>query len=317
MCPTTGLAPAAWDDEGRQAYARRQAALAETYGIEITSNVVTVEDYGDVHYLTAGPSDGTPVVFLHGVGTTAATWVPLLPAVAEEYRLIVPDRPGIGLSAPLDYGEGSFRRRLVEYLPALLETLDVTDAAVVGNSLGGLQAFLLALDTEYVTTLVLVGGPAGLTRSFPLPFRLLTIRGLDRVLERVTSTGDPVETARTQIERIGVVDTSAIPESFYEVLAANNALEEQTRSLRTLNRRAGSFGRMHPLYDITDEIKNLTVPTTFIWGEQDAFFDPSVGRPVVQAMTDASLHVLPEHGHMPWLEPSNEVASMLGTALGE
>lgn len=317
MCPQTNIAPTEWNDDGRQDYARQQAALAETCGIESTANVVTVDGYGDVHYLTAGPSDGTPVVFLHGIGTPAATWLPLLPAVVDEYRLIVPDRPGIGLSAPVDYGEGTLRRRLVDYLPTLLDELDLSDVSVVGNSLGGLQAFLLAIDTEYVSKLALVGGPAGLTRSFPLAFRLLTVRGLDRVLERVTSTGDPIETARNQIERIGVVDASSIPESFYQVLAANTALEEQARSLRTLNRRAGSFGRMHPLYDISEEVRTLRIPTTFIWGEQDVFFDPSVGKPVAQELADARFHVLPEHGHMPWLEPSTAVASRLTAFLGE
>ena len=307
----TGLSPTDWDDPGRRTYARRQAELTDRCGVDVDSRVVTVEGYGDVQYLTAGPPDGTPLLFLHGVGTTAATWLPLLPAVADEYRLLVPDRPGIGLSDPIDYGHGSFRRRLVDYLPAVLDAVGVDDVTVVGNSLGGLQAFLLALDTDVVEALALVGGPAGLTRSFPLPFRLLTVRGVDRLLEWLTSTGDSVETARTQIERIGAVDTTAVPEEFFELLAANSELDAQTRSLRTLNRRAGSFGRMHPLYDISDEIETITVPTTFIWGDQDAFFDPAVGQPVAESMAAATFHVLPEHGHMPWLEPTDEVATTL------
>lgn len=308
--------PSDWEDAGRRTYARRQAELAAAYELDVSSHVTSVAGYGQVHYLEAGHTGGKPVVLLHGIGTPAATWLPMLPALADQYRLLVPDRPGIGLSDPIDYGKGSFRRRLVDYLPALLEELGVSDVSVVGNSLGGLQAFLLALDTDFVGELALLGAPAGLTRSFPLPFRLLTMRGVDRFINRLTSTGDPVETARNQIEQIGVVDSSAVTEPLYRVLAANSQLEAQTRSLRTLNRRAGSFGRMHPLYDISDAVTTIEVPTSFIWGDTDAFFDPDVGRPVVQQMANASFRVLPEHGHMPWLEPTDEAGRTVAAFLG-
>lgn len=294
-----------WDHEGRQTYARRQQQLAAEYDLSVRSKIVDVDTYGRIHYLELGDPNAPPVLFLHGVSTTAATWLPMTPSLTDEYRLIIPDRPGRGLSAPIDYHQESFRRRLVDYLPALLNQLDISQLPVVGNSLGGLQAFLLATDTDCVTALALVGGPGGLTRDFPIAFRLLTVRGVDRLLGRLMSSGDPVDTARNQIDRVGVVDNSGIPEAFYRVLAANSNLEEQVWSLRTLNRRAGSFGRMHPLYDISEEIERIDVPTTFLWGDQDAFFDPEVGQPVAEAMADASFHVLPEHGHMPWLEPTD------------
>ena len=312
--PTTGSVDQSSTDPERW-YAACQAQLAAYYDVEVESRTVETDSAGRVHYLVAGDPDGKPVVLLHGVTTTAATWLPMVPALTDEYRLYIPDRPGRGLSAPVSYRGRYLRSFLVAYLRELLDDLDVDRPHVVGNSLGGLQALLLAIDHDRVDRLCLVGAPAGISKEFSLAWRLLTVRGINRLLLWLDKRGDPVENAKEATRQRLVVDASAIPEAFYELMAARQQLSGREKSLRSLLTEEGSFGRMHPLFDIREEIADIDRPTGFIWGSADAFWPPEVGRPVADRMPNAEFYELANHGHMPWMEPGDETADRVRSVL--
>jgi pimeloyl-ACP methyl ester carboxylesterase len=299
------LSPEDWPTEPERRYARRQAALAEYYGVEFESRAVQTDAAGRVHYLVAGDPDGEPVVLLHGVSTTAATWLPMVPGL-DDYRLYIPDRPGRGLSAAPSYSGRDLRRFMVAYLLEMFDDLGLDRPHVVANSLGGQQAFLVAIDHDRIDRLCLVGAPGGVSKEFSLLWRLMTVKGVSRALYWLMSQGDPVETAEESAERFLVADTSAIPREFYELLAAGSRMPERQKSLRSLQNQQGSFGQMHSLFDIREEIVDIERPTAFVWGTEDSFWPPEVGRPVAERMPDAEFHELPDHGHMPWLEPDEE-----------
>jgi pimeloyl-ACP methyl ester carboxylesterase len=305
------LSPADWSRSAERRYADAQARLADRYDLAVESRVTETAAAGRVHYLVGGNPDGEPVLLLHGVGTPAAAWLPLFPALADEYRVYAPDRPGLGLSAAPSYRDRDLRSFLVAYLLDLLDDLAIDRPHVVGNSHGGLQSFLLAIDHDRVDRLQLVGAPGGVSRDLPLLFRLLTVRGLNRALFWLMSRGDPVENARQSMERVNVVDASAVPDAFYELLAAGQDLPGREESQRSLATAQGSFGRAHPLFDIRPEIVRVDRPTQFVWGTADTFWPPDVGRPVAGKMPDAEFHELPGCGHTPWLEPGDDAAELV------
>jgi pimeloyl-ACP methyl ester carboxylesterase len=305
------LAPEDWTSTPEQRYARRQAQFADHYDVEFESRVVDTDAAGPIHYLVAGDPDGEPVVLLHGVSTTGATWFPMVPALADEYRLYMPDRPGRGLSAAPSYRGRTLRRFMVAYLCDLLDDLDLDRPHVVGNSLGGQQAFLLAIDHDRVDRLCLVGAPGGVSKEFSLLWRLMTVRGVNRLLYWLNGLGDPVETARDSTAQLLVADDSAVPEAFYELLAASSEMPARQKSLRSLQSEQGSFGRIHSLFDLRDEIVEIDRPTAFVWGTEDSFWPPEVGRPVADRLSDAEFHELPDHGHMPWLEPDEKASTRI------
>lgn len=309
------VAPDEWPTEPERRYAAVQARLAERYGFGVDSRTVETESAGRVHYLLAGDPDGEPVLLLHGVSTTAATWLPLVPALADEYRLVIPDRPGRGLSAAPSYRGRDLRQFLVAYLLELCEALGIERPHVVANSLGGQQAFLLALDHDRVDRLCLVGAPAGLSTEFPLLVRLMTVRGVNRLLYWLAERGDPLERAHGTAERVLVTDASAISDPFYELLAASDELPGRTESLRSLTTEQGSWGRMGPLFDLREAVVTIDRPTGFVWGSDDWFWPPEVGRPVAERMADAEFHELADHGHMPWLEPDESASGLVGSFL--
>ncbi|MFC5138133.1 alpha/beta fold hydrolase [Actinomycetospora rhizophila] len=75
------------------------------------------------HYLESGPSDGEPVVFVHGNLSTGRFFEHLMPGAPERWRLLAPDMRGFGRSepAPIDAtrGLGDWADDLVGFLDAL------------------------------------------------------------------------------------------------------------------------------------------------------------------------------------------------------
>lgn len=107
--------------------------------------------------------DPPALLLVHGLMTSSYSFRYVVgPLVDAGFRVIVPDLPGAGESdAPARCDVGT----LAASMRALLDTLGLERAAVIGNSMGGYVMMQLALDApERVTTLVQVHGPA-----FPLP----------------------------------------------------------------------------------------------------------------------------------------------------
>jgi pimeloyl-ACP methyl ester carboxylesterase len=96
--------------------------------------------------------DGPPMVLLHpGIGDSTI-WEPILPRLAERYRVVRYDVHGYGRSAP-----STAPYRLLDNLVAVLDHLALRRVHLVGCSIGGNTAVGLALaQPERVTGLVLL-----------------------------------------------------------------------------------------------------------------------------------------------------------------
>jgi pimeloyl-ACP methyl ester carboxylesterase len=110
--------------------------------------------------LEAGPTDGAPVLLIHGWAISAYLWRHNIAALAASgYRVHAVDLPGHGASdAPLEKGSYTLES-LTDNVAALLDVLSLERAAVVAQSMGGRIALELAR-RHRVTRLALFG-PVG------------------------------------------------------------------------------------------------------------------------------------------------------------
>src|SRR5213594_3915761 len=113
-----------------------QAASADKVIVARAADV----DGASVHYLMAGR--GAPVILLHGYTQTSRMWRPIIPILAEKFRVIAPDLPGIGDSAipngDVDMTTAATRIR------ALAKSLGADKARVVGHDIGLMVAYAYA-----------------------------------------------------------------------------------------------------------------------------------------------------------------------------
>ena len=95
-----------------------------------------------LHYEEYG--HGTPLLLVHGLGSSTLDWEQQIPQLAAHYRVIVPDVRGHGRSdKPRErYSIAGFSADLV----ALIEHLNLGPAHLVGLSMGGMIGFQLAVD---------------------------------------------------------------------------------------------------------------------------------------------------------------------------
>ncbi|MBB5889761.1 alpha/beta fold hydrolase [Kutzneria kofuensis] len=146
---------------------------------------------GDVTiaYRETGTPDGPPVVLLHAMASSGGTWRRLA-ACLPDRRVILPDLRGHGRSSrAADYTLAGFRDDMV----GLLDELGLDRVDLVGHSLGGRIASMIALDSPArVRRLVLEDTPPPPHEPGPPPTRslaeLVTWRAFDRSMVRPVIT---------------------------------------------------------------------------------------------------------------------------------
>jgi pimeloyl-ACP methyl ester carboxylesterase len=117
----------------------------------------------------AGSPEAPPVVLLHALGDTGAAWEEVVALLAPDLRTYAVDLRGHGRTAWV--GPYSLDA-MVEDVRALLDALRLDRAHVVGHSLGGVVAYLLAEQhPQRTATLVLEDPPAPRPRPRSSPQR--------------------------------------------------------------------------------------------------------------------------------------------------
>lgn len=95
----------------------------------------------NTHYLRTG-GDKPPVILLHGLMLSGACWTPLARTLEEDYDVIMPDARGHGLSSAPTHGY--HYQALAHDVIGLIETLELTAPILLGHSMGGMTAAMVA-----------------------------------------------------------------------------------------------------------------------------------------------------------------------------
>ncbi len=243
--------------------------------------------------LSAG--DGEPVVCVHGLGGTKASFLPTVAALADRHRVIALDLPGFGesdkpITAPYD------APYFAHTVTNLMDELEIESAHVVGNSLGGRVAIELGLlHAERVRSLSLLSPALAWLRDRPLK-RLLQLPlprlGLiqptprwvaEPIVRRIVPGGDRGWVAAGVDEFLRCYLTPRGRAAFYESLR-NIYLDEP-------NGEDGFWTRLG----------SLECRTMFVWGRHDTLVPLAFMKHVERTLPGAR-HIELDCGHVPQLE---------------
>lgn len=105
-----------------------------------------------------GNASQTTLLFLHGLGSSAASFTELANLLSPEYRIITLDLPGYG-SSTAEQAEESFSvASLARWVKEAMEQLNIKDLHVIGHSIGGNIALAFAEIFSVQSVVLLDGG---------------------------------------------------------------------------------------------------------------------------------------------------------------
>ena len=256
---------------------------------------------------------GEAVVLLHGGGPGASgmsNYARNVDALAQRFRVIVPDLPGYGRSSRHIDQSDPFGD-LAGAVRGLLDALGIDRAHLVGNSYGGAAALRLTLDRpDRVGRLILMGpGGIGTTRRPPTP-------GLKRLLAYYGGEGP----TRAKLERFIrddlVYDGTAVPAEMIEE-RYQASIDPEVVANPPLRRPAGlrTLLRMDLMRD--KRLSRAATPTLVLWGADDKVNRPSGGMLLAERMPRCDLYLVARTGHWVQWERPNLFNSLTAAFLSE
>ncbi len=116
----------------------------------------------EVFYREAGPVDAPTILLLHGFPTSSHMFRNLIPALTEQYQVLVPDYPGFGYSAQPEMEVFSYTfDNLAKVMECFTEELGITRYSLYLMDYGALIGFRLAAKhPEQIDTLIIQNGNA-------------------------------------------------------------------------------------------------------------------------------------------------------------
>lgn len=235
---------------------------------------------------------GPAVILVHGWMVSGRVWSRLLPLL-QDFRVVVPDLRGSGASASLATGSVTLADHVAD-LVALVEALDVRDAHLVGHSMGGQLAALLATKLcERFRTLTLMN---------PVPVQGLAFPEDLQPLFR--NCGGNAEHIRQIIEM-----SCLLADATMKAELLDDAL---TTSAGIVSTGFEAFRRG----DATATLSATNVPTTVV-ATDDPFLPPAfLQQAIVDQLPNARLVHLRGPGHYPQLETCIDTAALLREIFG-
>jgi pimeloyl-ACP methyl ester carboxylesterase len=230
------------------------------------------------------------LVFLHYWGGSARTWRHVIEALAPEFRTVAIDQRGWGRSAAP--ASGYELTDMADDAQAVIETLDLERYILVGHSMGGKVAQLLASRRPR--------GLIGLALVAPSPPSPLNL---------------PLEVRQGMVH---AYESRASIIATVEQVLAPNGLDPADLEIVIADSLAGAPAAKvaWPLAasqeDITDAVAGIDVPVIVVSGEHDRVDPPDVlRRELLSRIPQAKLHVLPHVGHLSPFEAPGDVAELV------
>ncbi|WP_297735306.1 alpha/beta fold hydrolase [uncultured Maricaulis sp.] len=231
-----------------------------------------------------GPDTAPVLILVHGFSHSLESWDAWAADLSSDYRVVRMDLPGHGLTGPDPQARYSVPQT-VEFVAGLMAALDIPDATLVGNSLGGLVSWRLAVThPDRVNRLVLLapGGYSinGVTEEpvdVPMPVRFFLTQAPEPVINAATQAlfGDPSRMPE------------GMPARVHQLMRGEGVGQAMVERLEVFT-----------LPEPSADLARIEVPTLILWGEADRMVPSSHGPLMAATIPDARLITYPDLGHV-------------------
>jgi pimeloyl-ACP methyl ester carboxylesterase len=254
---------------------------------------ITINEAVKIWVETLGKPAREAILFISGAGAISSFWSERLcqELVRRKFYVIKYDHRDMGYSSKLPYEEHPFDvMDLARDALAILDSLQVAKAHVVGHSMGGFIAQLLAIHyPERVLSLVSASSSTNSPRVPPPPERTWEVFMKNRPTNHFEKDLPGFLKVWEYLNGLAEFD---------EELA-----REYTRNLYERQEIAGALGESHAraqahLNDRSENLRKLRIPTLVLHGKEDYLVDKFGGIQTAESIPDSKLVLRPRMGHM-------------------
>ncbi|PVB61546.1 alpha/beta fold hydrolase [Labrenzia sp. 011] len=240
---------------------------------------------------TTGPDTGAPVILLHGFGGDRQTWLNIQTGLAPHKRSIAFDLPGHGEA--LDWPRIGNAGVAAKAVAQSLEALGLTRVHLVGHSMGGAVAALVALRAPEIAASLTLLAPGGFGPEIN-----------HRLLRRYAAATDPAE-METLLEQFFGWEFK-LPKFLARTAAESRARPGAAVTLQAVADEIidGDVQKTLP----RGELAALPLPIKVIWGTQDRVLPT---RQAHKLPGIVATHIFERVGHMVHLEIPREVTRLI------
>jgi pimeloyl-ACP methyl ester carboxylesterase len=294
-------------DVRAQRYRRAEQAFWEHHGLAPAERFVQVGS-PPARLRVQELGSGEPVLFVNGTGGPGAYFASLLREL-HGVRCLVLDRPGWGLSAPVDFSGRAYKTVVAELLSQTLDGLGVDRAHVVGGSIGNLWALRLAqAQPSRVKRLVLLGGGPLTSEIRVPPFIRLLRSPLGRLITRIPQNRRMLGKQLAGLGHADSLQAGRIPDAFIDWRMAMSRLTDSTRHERDMVRSiVGRRGFVAGLVLEDAELARIEQPTLMVYGTADPIGSVELWRRFVGLLPQGELEVVDEAGHLVWYDDPRRI----------
>lgn len=256
-------------------------------------------------YLQGGASIGLPVVLLHGWPTWAEVWLPVTQILGARHPWIALDLPCQGKSSLLTRGDRtlpSYRRAV----GAFLDALSLPRFALVGNSMGGSLAIMIALDRPSQVAKVVVLDAAGLNEKFPGR----TSRMYAPFLLPCFLRAPGPKSVRKLLSRAVFHDPRFADDGWIDAVVAAWKPSDRRRALMD-----SGFALRRADASVFADLPRLEVPTLVLSGREDLQFSWQSAEAASRRIPNARFAAVEGAAHFPMVEKPIETARLIAEFL--
>ncbi|MGD0967972.1 MAG: alpha/beta hydrolase [Candidatus Aquilonibacter sp.] len=222
-------------------------------------------------------TDGPALVFVHGVGSTAAIWDRQLDAFSGAYRTLAIELRGNGVPKPEPDPRAITRAGYADDVLAALDALRVDRATIVGCSLGGVVAFeLWERASERIEAMVILGSFAAYPNARAYA---------DGICSAVRAAGTMDMFARERAARLGAMPPDRLRETL-DQMASKSVASYLAATEATWT---GDYRAM---------LATIDVPALVCTGENDVIAPPALSREIADGIPDSEFALIPHAGHV-------------------
>ncbi|GAB2466099.1 alpha/beta fold hydrolase [Jatrophihabitans fulvus] len=252
--------------------------------------------------------EGPPLLLIHGIGDSSATWRTVLPALARHHLVIAPDLLGHGASDKprADYSVAAYANGMRD----LLGVLGVDEVTLVGHSLGGGVAMQFAYQFPEKTQRMVLVASGGAGRGVSPLLRAATLPGAQGLLAALRLPGSRVA-ATALIALLGRLDAGLALDAadLRRVVEALPDATARAAFIRTLRAVVDWRGQVVTMLDRCYLVRAL--PTLLMWGSRDSVLPIGHAHQAHAAMPGSRLEIFEGAGHFPFRTDPNRFVAVL------